>query len=581
MAPDANSATTPYELVFFEGACGTPIIVGTNCASGNQTGTVGGLISGRTYRVMFASPSPAQTGTFVLSFTSSVPTVTPAQDCNQATILRTGVPISQGGLNMGPGLNTTEVSPQNSCWGGGGERQPKWYKFVAGATGRFTFSINPTDPQTDYDWGIWDITGDPLGCTTKGNAIACNWTGARGATGLSLCPNSELGYQGGDQFDNTTTGRTGANAPITVQAGRIYALLVDNYTTNSTGFTLSFGGPQGGCPGGTGTNVLTTIGLDAEFTYQRTACGVLNFTKLNQVAAGVNVTYLWSFGDGQTSTLANPTHTYSTQSDSVFVSLRVIDALGNPYTFGQNIQVGPPTPAVRRSVQTDLCVGDSVTLTASATGAQTYEWSGPGVATPVANRVVTVKPTVTTTYQLIVARDFCIDTSFHEVRVTPPQTSAGLILAPQGTPPHTTGFDPTTPGANGFAWNFGDGSPISTDSMPTHTYTSTGTYVVTLAVTYGNGCKAEAVEVGKVSVDVVNPGNIITPNGDGRNDVFEARLSGTAQRLQIFNRWGRKVYERDNYINEWNGGDLPAGTYFYRISAADGQAWKGWVELVR
>jgi len=33
--------------------------------------------------------------------------------------------------------------------------------------------------------------------------------------------------------------------------------------------------------------------------------------------------------------------------------------------------------------------------------------------------------------------------------------------------------------------------------------------------------------------------------------------------LVIFNRFGRIVYESDNYKNNWNGGNLPDGTYFY------------------
>ncbi len=75
--------------------------------------------------------------------------------------------------------------------------------------------------------------------------------------------------------------------------------------------------------------------------------------------------------------------------------------------------------------------------------------------------------------------------------------------------------------------------------------------------------------------------NGITPNGDGKNDYF--RIAGIERYPEntviIFNRWGVKVFERDNYRNEENGfrgvsegrvtiqkGDkLPSGTYYYII----------------
>ena len=66
--------------------------------------------------------------------------------------------------------------------------------------------------------------------------------------------------------------------------------------------------------------------------------------------------------------------------------------------------------------------------------------------------------------------------------------------------------------------------------------------------------------------------NIITPNGDGRNDVFEVPCledTYTNNNMRIFNRWGDKVFEKDGYANDWDGrykGNLlPAGTYFYLI----------------
>ena len=60
--------------------------------------------------------------------------------------------------------------------------------------------------------------------------------------------------------------------------------------------------------------------------------------------------------------------------------------------------------------------------------------------------------------------------------------------------------------------------------------------------------------------------NVISPNGDGQNDVFfiEGILSSQST-VRIFNRWGQVVYEKQNYQNNWAAADLPDGTYFYEV----------------
>jgi gliding motility-associated-like protein len=75
--------------------------------------------------------------------------------------------------------------------------------------------------------------------------------------------------------------------------------------------------------------------------------------------------------------------------------------------------------------------------------------------------------------------------------------------------------------------------------------------------------------------------NIITPNGDGKNDFFT--VSGVLNpEVKIFNRWGTKIEEWANYDNKWNGGDLSAGTYFYYVNDKENsKTYKGWFEIVK
>ena len=67
--------------------------------------------------------------------------------------------------------------------------------------------------------------------------------------------------------------------------------------------------------------------------------------------------------------------------------------------------------------------------------------------------------------------------------------------------------------------------------------------------------------------------NVITPNGDGFNDIFEPKVTGLSQitgaNTVIFNRWGNILYDTDDPLIQWDGKskqtnmDCPPGTYFY------------------
>lgn len=516
VTPDAGSVTVPYEILVFSGSCGTSLIgLGDKCVAGGDDSLQVGGTPGTTYYVAIASPSAAQVGTFFIRIADRATVVVPAQDCMNANVLATGLPVIQGPFNLGFGTVVDEVTNTNSCFGDQfgeitDERQPKWYKFIAGVSGKLTFNINPNVYTDDYDWAVWDITDDPAGCTTKGNALACNWSGSDGSTGLSLCPAQEPSYlAGANTYDNTTTGLRGAAAPINVQAGRIYALLVDNFSQSSQGFTLTFGGA---CPNPPGQpNPFARIGLDAQFDLTKTNCNTVTFRKRIPVDQAVQpyLSYDWNFGDGQSSTLPNPTHTYSlTDTDSTYqVTLRIrIPALVDPntnrpleYFFSQSVRVAPPAASVTASVDIAQEIEPGTVVTLTATGAEEYVWSGPGVSVPppAPDSVITVTVDEDQTYQLIYTSEGCSDTTEVFLRVTQP--------------------------------------------LP----------------------------------------NVITPNNDGKNDFFEAQVSSLALNLQVFNRWGRKVYEKANYQHNWKGDDLPAGTYYYHLKATSGKTWKGWLEIVR
>jgi len=81
--------------------------------------------------------------------------------------------------------------------------------------------------------------------------------------------------------------------------------------------------------------------------------------------------------------------------------------------------------------------------------------------------------------------------------------------------------------------------------------------------------------------------NVITPNGDGKNDAFVINGLGkfASNELIIFDRWGSHVFQKKGYQNDWIGQGLVAGTYFYILSVVDSNGdateFKGWVQLIR
>lgn len=108
------------------------------------------------------------------------------------------------------------------------------------------------------------------------------------------------------------------------------------------------------------------------------------------------------------------------------------------------------------------------------------------------------------------------------------------------------------------------------------------------------GTTADTLRIVVEVCDGYNPliPTVITPNGDGLNDLFiieNLQLLYPEADVKIVNRWGNTVFESEGYENPWNGtlfntGDeLPLGTYFYHIKLNDGAdgALKGPISIIR
>lgn len=151
----------------------------------------------------------------------------------------------------------------------------------------------------------------------------------------------------------------------------------------------------------------------------------------------------------------------------------------------------PPNVPIVASIAgaSPICWGFSSTLTASATGGAppyTYTWISPAGTNP----VITVNPTVTTTYSVIVA-DACFtihDTATFTLVVNqlPVISFNGDVLS--DCAPLCVDFtSASNPASSSCYWTFGD-NPTSSATNPSHCFNSTGQYTVELHVTDVNGC---------------------------------------------------------------------------------------------
>ena len=143
----------------------------------------------------------------------------------------------------------------------------------------------------------------------------------------------------------------------------------------------------------------------------------------------------------------------------------------------------------------------------------------------------------------------------------------------------TIAFTNKSENASRFLWDFGDGSN-SEELDVEHQFEesdSLKTYLVKL--TSGESfCSEQKTE----PISTVTPfvPNFISPNGDGKNDVFEIRADGEIN-LNIYNRWGKPVYQDDDYQNNWGSEDLASGVYFYEIIFSDKNTrCNGWLHVM-
>ncbi|PYF77454.1 DUF7507 domain-containing protein, partial [Pedobacter nutrimenti] len=118
---------------------------------------------------------------------------------------------------------------------------------------------------------------------------------------------------------------------------------------------------------------------------------------------------------------------------------------------------------------------------------------------------------------------------------------------------------------------------------PNSGYTGADEFTYTVKDVNGNITNMATV---KITIEGFFIPNVITPNGDGKNDAFVivGKENYDVVEIEIYNRWGSQVYRHLNYQNNWTGEGLNEGTYYYIIrlkKASNIETVKGWVLIKR
>jgi len=245
-------------------------------------------------------------------------------------------------------------------------------------------------------------------------------------------------------------------------------------------------------------------------------------------------------------------------------------------------------PPVSAGADALICKGRNTQLNASGTGS--FSWlpagslNNPFIPNPVATPSETTAYTVTLTDQWGCRNS---DQVIVEVREQP--------VADAG-PDQVLEFRFDTRLAAGSLqsnqtgeWTILEGKgDISDKNDPAARVTNLGIDNNSFLWTVSNGACPSATDTVNIMVHNLIIPTLITPNLDGNNDYFVIKGIETLGKssLIIFNRWGARVYENDNYDNSWDGTDdnknqLQEDTYFYILKSEDGMTFKGYVVIRR
>ncbi|MBA2349282.1 MAG: PKD domain-containing protein, partial [Solirubrobacterales bacterium] len=258
--------------------------------------------------------------------------------------------------------------------------------------------------------------------------------------------------------------------------------------------------------------VTPLAGPTAQFNYTAGCLGTpVSFSDQSSVTGGTTITaYNWSFGNGNTSSLQNPTHQYVT-AGTYNVCLYVTTANGCVDTVCQTITILSSATAGFNAA--NACVNSGITFTnTSSPAGLNYAWNfGNGGTSNLTSPVVTYLTAGTYNVTLIAGTGSgCPDTITLPVTVYAIPTAGFNFTGGNQCAGSTVSFNDISSGTiASWNWDFGDGS-VSTIQNPSHVYAATGTFTVCLVVETTSGCSDTICQ--NVTVQVSAIANFTTTN---------------------------------------------------------------------
>ncbi len=373
---------------------------------------------------------------------------------------------------------------------------------------------------------LFTVNGNTTSFTFTGsNATSVLWNFGDGTT--SSQTNPQHVYSGDGVYNVTLTATNSCGSNNSTQQVTIVTPPVANFTpsvqygcnpltvtflnessTNSTSFTWNF---PGGSPSSSylqsptviynspgiynvtltvSNNIGTDVKVGSITVYAQTTPAFtsnINGSLVNFINNSTSAdSYLWSFGDGQTSQSVNPSHTY-VSNGTYNVKLTANNWCGSVSLTQQVTIAAPPLASFTPTSAQNICVGQSVAYTNTSTySPTTYQWTFEGgnpATSTVANPSVTYNAAGNYDVSLIVTNAFGSDTLTQQNLVS--VTAMPVAAFTQSVSGLTVQFTSSSQNASGLLWDFGDGQ-TSTQLNPLHIYANEGTYNVVL--TASNSC---------------------------------------------------------------------------------------------
>jgi len=285
-------------------------------------------------------------------------------------------------------------------------------------------------------------------------------------------------------------------------------------------------------------------------------------TKFKNLSKGPINHYIWSFGDGDSSTLVNPAHLFS-RTGSHQVILSISGTCGRGIFIVQSVNVDT-LPSAAFTIK-GACTADTVYFKDTAANKSqpslTYKWYfGDG---DTSNAVAPIHfyafPGIYTVSLKVKSKVGCSDSVAHIDTIYALPVAQFISLN-----------DSTLQASNGsrYQW-YKNGSQIAGAINSALIIDTGGKYEV--EITNGKGCSSfsPAQELRGPSPTLYIP-NAFTPGKKGLNDTFRAKGASVDNFLmQIYNRWGEMVFQSDDMNKGWDGTyqgvNAPVGYYFYMV----------------